>query len=116
MQPPSEVLVLKNLIHPEELIVKEEYDEIMEDMKRESAKFGRVVSIQIPKFDIKEPSNNSGVGNVFIQFANLNQAKNARRDLVNRHFRKRIVEASYHSLGKFLQKDYQLRTHYMNIA
>jgi splicing factor U2AF subunit len=115
VEPPSEVLVLKNIIYHEELVVDEEYSEILKDMELEASKFGTVIQIKIPKFDPKKKEN-FGLGNVYIRFANVNQAKNARRDLVKRLFRKRIVEACYHGLGKFLSDDFQLKSHYMGMV
>ena len=115
VEPPSEVLVLKNIIYHEELVVDEEYNEIVKDMEREASKFGTITKIKIPKFDPKKKEN-YGLGNVYIRFANVNQAKSARRDLVKRLFRKRIVEACYHRLGKFLSDDFQLKSHYLGIG
>ena len=108
------MLVLKNIIYHEEIVVDEEYKEIVKDMENEASKFGTVLKIKIPKFDPKAKENH-GLGNVYIRFANVNQAKNARRDLVKRLFRKRIVESCYHGLGKFLSDDFQIKSHYLPI-
>ena len=105
------MLVLKGLIYQEELIVEEEFSEIIQDMQTELSKFGTIVSLEIPRPNAKgEPC--AGMGNVFVYYKNVNQAKNARRDLVKRLFRKRIVEACYHDLGRFLKKDYVLKSHF----
>lgn len=106
--------MLKNIIYHEELVVDEEYDEILKDMQLEASKFGKVVKIKIPKFNPKSKEN-FGLGNVYIRFANMNQAKNARRDMVKRLFRKRIVESCFHGLGKFLSDDFQLKSHYLGV-
>jgi len=50
----------------------EEYQEIQDDIREECMKFGRVMSIQIPK-------DGPSAGNVFIEFYTMEEAKEARR-------------------------------------
>lgn len=46
---PTEVLCLMNMIVPEELVDDEEYEEIIEDIRDECAKYGNVRSLEIPR-------------------------------------------------------------------
>lgn len=46
---PTEVLCLMNMVVPEELIDDEEYDDILEDIRNECAKYGNVRSLEIPR-------------------------------------------------------------------
>ena len=46
---PTEVLCLLNMVTVEELAEDEEYEDIIEDMKDECGKYGRVKSIEIPR-------------------------------------------------------------------
>jgi len=47
--PATEVLCLLNMVTPEELKDEEEYDEILDDIRQECNKYGRVRSIEIPR-------------------------------------------------------------------
>ena len=46
---PTEVLCLLNMVMPEELVDDEDYEEILEDIREECCKYGRVHSIEIPR-------------------------------------------------------------------
>jgi len=49
VQPPTKVLVLKNMVTPQELEDNEEYQDILEDVKGECSRYGQVVSLNIPR-------------------------------------------------------------------
>ncbi|CAB1332058.1 unnamed protein product, partial [Coregonus sp. 'balchen'] len=76
---PSPVLRLLNLIDDSHLHNEEEYEEILEDMKEECQKYGSVVSLLIPK-------ENPGKGQVFVEYANAGDSKEAQRLLTGRTF------------------------------
>jgi hypothetical protein len=59
-------------------MIEEEYREIEEDMIREARKYGRVVSLRIPR-PRKHDEFPEGAGHVFIEFDNVNQTRVARR-------------------------------------
>merc|ERR1719347_2315091 len=46
---PTEVLCLLNMVMPDELTDEEEYEDILEDIREECAKYGEVRSIEIPR-------------------------------------------------------------------
>ena len=46
---PTEVLCLMNMVTPEELVDDDEYDDILEDIRGECAKYGHVRSLEIPR-------------------------------------------------------------------
>lgn len=46
---PTEVLCLMNMVTPEELVDDEEYEDILEDIREECAKYGQVRSLEIPR-------------------------------------------------------------------
>ncbi len=46
---PTEVLCLLNMVMPEELTDEEEYEDILEDIREECAKYGVVRSVEIPR-------------------------------------------------------------------
>ncbi len=65
IQYPSNVIVLKNLLTYEELVVDEEYRDIIKDMTLEGSKYGKVKSIQIPR-PVSKFKASKGHGNIYI--------------------------------------------------
>lgn len=61
----------------EQLEIDEEYSEILEDVKEECAKYGEVLSIKIPRPKFAELV--PGLGKIFVEFGNVEQAKEARK-------------------------------------
>ncbi|KAK6308855.1 serine/threonine-protein kinase Kist [Coregonus clupeaformis] len=86
---PSPVLRLLNLIDDSHLHNEEEYEEILEDMKEECQKYGSVVSLLIPK-------ENPGKGQVFVEYANAGDSKEAQRLLTGRTFDGKFVVATFY--------------------
>uniref|UniRef100_A0A4W5NKY3 U2AF homology motif (UHM) kinase 1 n=1 Tax=Hucho hucho TaxID=62062 RepID=A0A4W5NKY3_9TELE len=86
---PSPVLRLLNLIDDGHLHNEEEYEDILEDMKEECQKYGSVVSLLIPK-------ENPGKGQVFVEYANAGDSKEAQRLLTGRTFDGKFVVATFY--------------------
>jgi splicing factor U2AF subunit len=57
---------------------EEEFKDIYEDIKDECNKYGRVMSICIPRKDV-EDNPTAGTGNVYVEFYTMEEAKEARR-------------------------------------
>lgn len=91
---PSPVLRLLNLIDDSHLQSEEEYEDILEDMKEECQKYGSVVSLLIPK-------ENPGKGQVFVEFANSCDSKEAQRLLTGRTFDGKFVVATFYPLSAY---------------
>ncbi|XP_037530646.1 serine/threonine-protein kinase Kist [Nematolebias whitei] len=91
---PSPVLRLLNLIDDSHLHNDEEYDDILEDMKEECQKYGSVVSLLIPK-------ENPGKGQVFVEYANSSDSKEAQRLLTGRTFDGKFVVATFYPLSAY---------------
>jgi len=89
----TEVLCLLNMVTPEELQDDEEYDDIVEDVREECNKHGRVKSIEIPRPE--EGVDVPGVGKVFVEFHSANDCQKASQALAGRKFANRIVVTSY---------------------
>ena len=108
IEPKSSVLCLKNLITFEELMIDEEFLEIKTDIENELSKFGQIKSSKIPR-----PKNFRdfavGLGNVYVEYENANFARIARRELADRLFRNRLVEATYHDAKKYSRGDFSSR-------
>ncbi|KAF7652249.1 hypothetical protein LDENG_00099220 [Lucifuga dentata] len=91
---PSPVLRLLNLIDDSHLHNEEEYEDILEDMKEECQKYGSVVSLLIPK-------ENPGKGQVFVEYANSSDSKEAQRLLMGRTFDGKFVVATFYPLSAY---------------
>ncbi|KAM9762076.1 serine/threonine-protein kinase Kist [Menidia menidia] len=91
---PSPVLRLLNLIDDTHLHNEEEYEDILEDMKEECQKYGSVVSLLIPK-------ENPGKGQVFVEYSNSGDSKEAQRLLTGRTFDGKFVVATFYPLSAY---------------
>ena len=77
IQFPTRVLCFRNILTTNEVDNDEEFKEIVDDIRDECNKFGRVMSINIPRTE--DDKVNVGVGHVFIEFYTLEESKEARR-------------------------------------
>lgn len=91
---PTSVLRLLNVIDDSHLYNEDEYEDIIEDMKEECQKYGTVVSLLIPK-------ENPGKGQVFVEYANAGDSKEAQRLLTGRTFDGKFVVATFYPLSAY---------------
>jgi splicing factor U2AF subunit len=98
---PPKVVSLANAVTNEELADDEDYEEILEDMREEAARFGKVVDVHIPRPG-KGGADPPGVGLVLLEFAAPESALKARNAMHGRKFDSRAVEATL-----MLNEDYQ---------
>ena len=70
--------MLKNIVDPSELLSEQEYYELKEDIYDECAKFGILKSLEIPR-PIDDTDRRGFIGKVFLEYATLEEAKEARR-------------------------------------
>lgn len=88
------VLQLLNMVTVDELLDNDDYEEILEDVTEECSKFGKILSLKIPR-----PSGGSrqtpGVGKIYIKFDTEQSATNALKALAGRKFSDRTVVVSY---------------------
>ncbi|CAG8579038.1 4056_t:CDS:10 [Gigaspora margarita] len=89
---PTTVLQLLNMVTPEELVDDEEYEDIVDDVREECSKFGRVLDMKIPR---PGSASLSGVGKIFVRFESIEAAGAALRALAGRKFAERTVLTSY---------------------
>jgi len=100
---PTKILLLLNMVTEEELLNDKIYEEIKEDVKSECEKFGKIVSIKIPRpSDNKELSN---VGKIYIEYESLEQCMTAYKSLAGRKFSDRTVVTAYYSEMQYLADD-----------
>nr|XP_043616449.1 splicing factor U2af large subunit B-like [Erigeron canadensis]XP_043616450.1 splicing factor U2af large subunit B-like [Erigeron canadensis]XP_043616452.1 splicing factor U2af large subunit B-like [Erigeron canadensis] len=102
---PTKVLSLSQVIAEDELLNDESYEEIMEDMKIECGKFGTLVNVVIPRPNTDgEPV--SGVGKVFLEYADTESSMKARVGLNGRKFDRNQVIVSFYPENKFNMREY----------
>ncbi|TDH65170.1 uncharacterized protein CCR75_000618 [Bremia lactucae] len=89
---PTRVIVLLNMVTRDELEDDDEYADIVDDIKGECERFGRVVSLLLPR-----PRDGilSAVGKVFIEFQDVASAQGAATELHGRGFSNRIVSVEF---------------------
>lgn len=101
----SNVILLSEMVTAEDLKDDEEYQEIVDDIREECCKFGVVKSITIPR-----PGNTEevvpGLGKVFVEMENVQQAQVAIKELSGRTFENRQVVALFYSQEKYANKDF----------
>jgi splicing factor U2AF subunit len=75
---PSRILVLLNIITKDQLLVQEEYEEIVQDLREMAASYGKVVSMVVPQ---PKDSNHecAGMGHAFVEYSAVSSAQLARR-------------------------------------
>jgi len=101
VQFPTRVLVLKNLLNKQLIEREEDYQDILDDMREEGQKFGRVMSVQVPKEELV-------IGNVYIEFYTVEEAREARRQLSGRKYNKKTVRIIYFPEEKYTKRELEL--------
>eukprot|EP00794_Sanderia_malayensis_P008913 gene8913-9865_t len=101
---PTTVLCLMNMVTPEELQDDEEYDEIYDDIREECSKFGRIVSMEIPRpiADYQVP----GLGKIYIEYSAPSESRAASDALTGRKFASRVVVTSYYDVDRYYRRDF----------
>jgi len=90
---PTNIIKLSNCVSIAELMDDEEYVEIVEDMRDESARHGEVLEIVIPRPSKTETVQ--GIGKVFVRYAQVEEAMRAFNAMNGRKFAGNIVVAEY---------------------
>ena len=93
--PASRVVSLTEMLDVEELRDDVEYGEIMEDMREECGKFGRIESIVIPRPGDADGVAVPGLGKVFVRYEDDAGAAAARNALHGRKFGGNVVKADF---------------------
>ncbi|KAJ0982655.1 hypothetical protein J5N97_010910 [Dioscorea zingiberensis] len=102
---PTKVICLTQAINEDELKDDEEYEDIMEDMRGEGEKYGKLVNVVIPR-----PGPNlelsPGLGKVFLEYEDTDGSSKARQALNGRKFGGNTVVAVFYPENKFAQGEY----------
>ncbi|CAG8587806.1 3369_t:CDS:10 [Cetraspora pellucida] len=100
---PTTVLQLLNMVTPEELVDDDEYEDIVDDVREECSKFGRVIDMKIPR---PGSGSLSGIGKIFVRFESIEAAGAALRALAGRKFAERTVLTSYIDEDMYYAEDF----------
>ena len=93
--PRSRVLILLNMVTGDDLMDADEYDDILQDVKEECDRYGKVLDLQIPR-PLGRSGEGPGVGKVFVRFESEEGCAAALKGLAGRKFAERTVVASYY--------------------
>lgn len=101
---PTEVLCLLNMVMSNELTDEEEYEDILEDIREECAKYGSVKSVEIPRPvpGVEVP----GCGKVFVEFYGIPDCGKAQQALTGRKFSNRVVVTSYFDPDRYHRREF----------
>ena len=99
MSVPTRVVMLSNMLEESELRDDSEYEDIVEDIRSECAKFGPVRTVVIPRAG-------PGVGKAYVEFEAVGGAMAAAAALSGRSFSNRRVGADYMDEGRFASRDF----------
>ena len=89
----TRILVLLNMVTDEDLASDEELSALMDEVQEECAKFGRLVSMKIPR--LQDGVNPSAVTKIFLEYASVEDVARAEAELVGRQFGPNVVQATY---------------------
>ncbi|CEP04001.1 hypothetical protein PBRA_009581, partial [Plasmodiophora brassicae] len=102
---PTRVILLTNMCSRGDLLDKDEYDDILLDVREECQKFGPVEQVWIPKPSADGPENDPpGVGKIWVQFDSVDHASAARDVLKTRSFNGKLVGATFYPESKFIDR------------
>ncbi|CAI5944522.1 unnamed protein product, partial [Closterium sp. NIES-65] len=102
---PTKVICLSQVVSPDELTNDEDYDEIMEDMREECAKYGSLVNVVIPR-PPAPGATAPGVGKVFVEYGDTAGALKAKAALHGRKFGGNAVVAIFYPEDAYARADY----------
>jgi hypothetical protein len=91
---PTRVLVLSNMVTPEDLATDDDYQGLQEEVREECAKFGQLYGMQIPRY----PGGSiqpSAIHKIYLEYASVQDAQAAERELAGRRFGDNVVQTSF---------------------
>jgi hypothetical protein len=90
----TRILVLLNMVTDEDLQTDEDYNGLKEEVEEEVSKYGKLISIQIPRRAIGTIEQ-SAVRKIFLEYTTVEDAANAEKELSGRQFGSNVVQASF---------------------
>lgn len=109
----ARILLMLNMVTPDDLVDDQEYEDILEDIKEECNNFGRVEDLRVPRpvkkdksrwapgesgqqahMDAQRQDEAAGVGRVYVKFYDPDAAADALKSLAGRSFAGRSIIAT----------------------
>lgn len=90
----SRILVLLNMVTDEDLATDDEYQGLLEEVGDECAKFGNLLGMKIPRVASANVQP-SAIRKIFLEYATVNDAANAERELAGRQFGPNVVQVRF---------------------
>lgn len=99
----TRVLQMLNMVNQEELVDEQEYSEILEDIRDECSKYGKIEDVKIPRpiknekgrIDAKASESVDGLGKVFVMFEKVEECTAALLAIAGRQFAGRVIICAY---------------------
>ncbi|POW21423.1 hypothetical protein PSHT_02425 [Puccinia striiformis] len=99
----TRVLQMLNMVNQEELVDDQEYGEILEDIRDECGKYGKIENVRIPRpiksekgrIDLKASESVEGLGKVFVMFEKVEECAAALLAIAGRQFAGRVIICAY---------------------
>lgn len=91
---PSKIICIKNMVTLRELEDTNEYEDFYDDVIEECKNYGKVIQVKIPRPDGEYGV--TGIGKVFVEYANRDGAAWAKKQLNGSNFKGKIVEVVFH--------------------
>ena len=105
---PTNCLVLKNVVSLQENHQPEDFKELEFDVGDEMVKYGNVVRTHVPRPPkYGDPYSQKGFGKVYVRYATVKEAENAKSALFKRRFNDRQVEIQYYPEDKFISNVFE---------
>jgi RNA recognition motif-containing protein len=101
IEPVSKVLCLKNIVKSSDFQSEAEFNDILDDIRYEAQKYGKIEAIVLPR------PGEKGSGNAYIEYETVEQAMAARKILSTKRFNGKFVDAGFHPEVMFLAKDFR---------
>lgn len=93
------MLVLVNIVTPDDLRDDEEYQDICADIREKMAETGNVLSMKVPR-------EGPGCGRVFVEFETIDQAIKTKQSVDGMVFDSRTVNCQYLESDRYHQNQF----------
>jgi hypothetical protein len=78
IQFPTKILCFYGMTQGINIDDEEEFNNVTEDFREECGKYGKVISVVIPRKDV-EDNPSPGMGNIYVEFNSVDESKEARK-------------------------------------
>ncbi|EDR21726.1 hexokinase, putative [Entamoeba dispar SAW760] len=99
----SRIIVIFNMVYPEDLIDQQRYIELIDDIRFVCQEYGEVESISIPR-PTEENKKPSGLGRVFIEFKTIDGAIRCWKEIVKKRYDNRSLLVGFYSEKKYANR------------